>query len=75
MNLSLYLPHEYFSSIVGIFPMYHKVLNYLPQSIKNLSNDTKQFKSALKNYLHAHSFYSMDEYFNVNTEWCKIRLY
>jgi hypothetical protein len=33
-----------------------------------LSNDTKQFKSALKNYLHAHSFYSIDEYFNVNRE-------
>jgi hypothetical protein len=45
-----------------------KVFNNLPQSIKNLSNDTKQFKSALKNYLHAHSFYSIDEYFNVNRE-------
>jgi hydroxymethylglutaryl-CoA reductase len=34
----------------------------------NLSNDTKQFKSELKNYLHAHSFYSVDEYLNVNRE-------
>jgi hypothetical protein len=51
------------------------VFNNLPQSIKNLINDTKQFKSALKNYLHAHSFYSIDEYFNVNREWCKIKLY
>ena len=25
----------------------------------------KQFKSALKTYLHAHTFYSVDEYFNV----------
>jgi hypothetical protein len=33
-----------------------------------LSNDTKQFTSVLKNYLHAHSFYSIDEYFNVNRE-------
>jgi hypothetical protein len=32
------------------------------------SNDTNQFKSALKNYLHAHSFYSIDEYFNANRE-------
>jgi hypothetical protein len=45
------------------------------QSIKNLSNDTKQFKSELKNYLHAHSFCSIDEYLNVNREWCKIKLY
>jgi hypothetical protein len=41
------------------------------QIIKNLSNDTKQFKSELKNYPYAHSFNSLDEYFIVNTEWCK----
>jgi hypothetical protein len=52
-----------------------KVFNSLPQSIKNLSNDIKQFKSALKNCLHAHFFYSVDEYFNVNREWYKIKLY
>jgi hypothetical protein len=52
----------------GIYFTGIKVFNNLPQSIKNLSNDTKQFKSALKNYLHAHSFYSIDEYFSVNRE-------
>jgi hypothetical protein len=57
-NLSLYQKGVYFTGI--------KVFNNLPQSIKILSNDTKQFKSALKNYLHAHSFYFIDEYFNVN---------
>jgi hypothetical protein len=66
-NLSLYQKGVYFTGI--------KVFNSLPQSIKNLSNDTKQFKSALQNYLHAHSFYCIYEYFNVNTEWCKIELY
>jgi hypothetical protein len=35
----------------------------------------KQFKSELKNYQHAHSFCSIDEYLNVNREWCKIKLY
>jgi hypothetical protein len=59
-NLSLYQKGVYFTGI--------KVNNNLPQSIKNLSNDTKQFKSELKNYLHAHSFYSIDEYLNVNRE-------
>jgi hypothetical protein len=47
---------------------WHKSVQQFPQSIKNSSNDTKQFKSALKNYLHAHFFYSIDEYFNVNIE-------
>jgi hypothetical protein len=58
-NLSLYQKGVYFTDI--------KVYN-LPQSIKNLCNDTKQFKSVLKNYLHAYSFYSIDEYFSVNRE-------
>jgi hypothetical protein len=42
---------------------WHKAFNSLPQSIKNLSDNPKQFKSAVKNYeyLHAHSFYSIDE--------------
>jgi hypothetical protein len=40
----------------------------LPQNIRNLSNDTKQFKLAQKNYGHAHSLYSIDEYFNLNRE-------
>jgi hypothetical protein len=50
------------------------VFNSLPQSIKNSNNNTKQFKSELKNYLHAHSVHSTDEYFNVNGELCKIKL-
>jgi hypothetical protein len=41
----------------------------LPQSIKNLSDNLKQFKSTLRNCLYAQS-YSVDEYLNVNTEYC-----
>jgi hypothetical protein len=59
-NLSLHKKGAYFTSM--------KVFNNLPRSIKNLSNDTKQFKSMLKNYLRAHSFYYIDEYFSVNRE-------
>jgi hypothetical protein len=66
-NLSLYQKGVCFTGI--------KVFNNLPQSIKNLSNETEQFKSASKNYLHAHSFYSIDEYLSVNRDWCKIKLY
>jgi hypothetical protein len=45
-----------------------KIFNNLLQSIKNLSKNPKQFKSALKNYLYAPSFYCVEEYLNVNTE-------
>jgi hypothetical protein len=30
-----------------------------------LKNDKAKFKAALRKYLHAHSFYSVDEFFNV----------
>jgi hypothetical protein len=44
-----------------------KVFNNLPPSIKNLAHDTKQFRSALKQFLLLNSFYSLEEYFNYNT--------
>jgi hypothetical protein len=50
-NLSLY--HT------GVYSVGIKVWNHLTQSIKNLSDNPKQFKSALKNYLYVHSFYSV----------------
>jgi len=48
-NLSLYQKGVCSSGI--------KSFKNLLQSIKNLSDNTKQFKSALKNYLYIHSFY------------------
>jgi len=45
-----------------------KVFDTLPQNIKNLIDNPKQFKSTLKNYLHAHSLYFMDKYFNGNRD-------
>jgi hypothetical protein len=52
-NLSLY--HT------GVYSVRIKVWNHLPQSIKNLSDNPKHFKSALKNYLYVHSFYSVEK--------------
>jgi hypothetical protein len=57
-NLSLYQK--------GVYSTGKKVFKSLPQCIKNLSDNPQQFKSALKNYLHANSSYSTDEYFTVN---------
>jgi hypothetical protein len=41
-----------------------KIYNYLPKKFKELYNDQKSFESALKKFLYANSFYSMEEYFN-----------
>jgi hypothetical protein len=40
-----------------------KIFNHLPSSIKDLSNDVKSFKVALKNFLLTHTFYTVDEFF------------
>jgi len=40
-----------------------KIYNHLPSNIKVLLNDTKLFKSTLKNYLIEHTFYSLDEFY------------
>jgi len=40
-----------------------RIFNSLPQGIINLKNEKTQFKVALKEFLNAHSFYSMDEFF------------
>jgi hypothetical protein len=48
-------------------PVYAGVMiyNHLPADIKDLADDVKSFKKALKNYLHVHSFYTRDEFFYV----------
>jgi hypothetical protein len=57
-NLSLYQK--------GVYSFGIKVFNNLPQTLKKWTDNNKQFKIALKQYLHTHSFYSLDEYFNVD---------
>jgi hypothetical protein len=42
------------------------VFNNLPARIKDLSYNIRQFESALRAFLHSHSFYILDEYFNYN---------
>jgi hypothetical protein len=59
-NLSLYQK--------GVYCFVIKVFYNLPQSIKNSTDNSKQFKTALKHYLHTHPFYSTDECFNVKRQ-------
>jgi len=47
----------------GPFIMGIKVFNHLPQSLKALVHNPKQFRSSLKRFLYHHSFYSIEEYY------------
>ena len=42
-----------------------KVYNILPSYIKTESDNPKKFKTVLQNFLYKHSFYSLDEYFQL----------
>ena len=41
-----------------------RAFNHLSTDLKNLVNDLKAFKFALKQFLYRHSFYSIEEYYN-----------
>jgi hypothetical protein len=41
-----------------------KVHNKLPPEIYDLSHNIKKFKSSLRGFLHQHSIYTSEEYFN-----------
>jgi hypothetical protein len=67
-NLDLHYPQSHLSVYQkGAHYTRIKVFNRLPVPIKQLSNDTKQFKMALNSFLYLLSIYSMDEYFKHNT--------
>jgi len=40
-----------------------KIFNSLPPYIKDISNNIRKFEICLKQFLHIHSFYSIQEYF------------
>jgi hypothetical protein len=42
-------------------------ISNLPTYIKNLLQTKKQFKWALKEFLHFHSFYTLNDFYNYNT--------
>jgi hypothetical protein len=61
-NLKLFQKGVFFYS--GI-----KTYNHLPQTIKELSHDVKQFRLALKRFIISNSFYSLEQYFDINWKW------
>ena len=49
----------------GAYCLGVKVYNILPSYIKTESDNPKKFKTVLQNFLYKHSFYSLDEYFQL----------
>ena len=52
----------------GIHHMGIKIFNNLPQSIKDVCNNARKFEICLKQFLHTHSFYSIEEYFQHKSD-------
>jgi len=57
-KLTVYQREPYCSGI--------KAFNNLPTYVRNLLQTRKQFKRALKEFLHFHSSYSLNEFYNYN---------
>jgi len=55
----------------GVFYSGCKVFNHLPENIKVLSHDLKHFKSALKSFLIVHTFYSLEEFYQIPSNWLR----
>jgi hypothetical protein len=56
VTLAMYQKGVYYSDII--------IFNGLPQAIKDISRNPKKFQIALKHFLHTHTYYSVDEFFN-----------
>jgi hypothetical protein len=59
VNLTTYKNGNYYTGI--------KVFNYLPTHIKNLSHNVNQFRLTLRDFLHFHSVYTLEEYFSSSS--------
>jgi hypothetical protein len=56
VTLSMYQKAVYYSGI--------KVFSALPKATEDISSKPNKFKIALKRFLYAHLFYTLDEFFN-----------
>jgi hypothetical protein len=55
-NLTMYQKGVYYSGI--------RVFNGLQTDIKDISDSSVKFRTALKHFLYLHSFYTLEEYYN-----------
>lgn len=64
-NVNLFPPSTSLTKVQkGAYYSGIKIYNHLPKELKQLSNNHKSFELALKRFLHANSFYILNEYFN-----------
>jgi len=62
---NLHVPHANLAIFKkGAYYLGIRIFNSLPTGIKDLSDNSKKFKIALKHFLYSHSFYTVDECFN-----------
>ena len=67
-NYNLHLPSRNLTLVQkGVLYSGSRFYNHLPLNIKILSNDVKHFKSTLRSYLIEHTFYSVDEYYQLTS--------
>jgi len=67
-SFDLHLPAAYLTTVQrGVLYSGCKVYNILPIHIKSHSENSRQFKKILKNYLIEHSMYSLEEYYQLTT--------
>ena len=67
-NHNLHLPNTNLTLVQkGVLYSGSKIYNHLPLHIKMLSKHAKQFKSTLRSFLTEHTFYSLDEYYQLTT--------
>ena len=66
INCNLHLPTTNLTLVQkGVFYSGSKVYNHLPTHIKTLSNDLELFKSKLKSFFIKHTFYSLEEFYQL----------
>ena len=58
-NLDTYIKSVYYSGII--------YFNSLPFNLKKFPTNPRIFKSAVKNFIYMNSFYSLDKYYNNNS--------
>ena len=51
----------------GVHYMGIRIFNNFPPYIEDISNNVRKFKIYLKRFLHIHSFYSIEEYFQYKS--------
>jgi len=56
--------YQIYRNIKNKYIFWHEDVKNQPTSTKSLIDNIKQFKSVVRNYLHAHSFHSPHENFN-----------